>query len=125
MPQRSEPQILADLIRLLTRYESRIEGLKGTREFSPPDDRDARELEEQHELIEQARAALHRHVVAEGKAYLNRPRAPLTLWTGACFAAGSISTGIAMLFGWPVSLCLVTAALIITGASILIDHKHI
>lgn len=84
MPQRSEPQILADLIRLLTRIESEAERLR--REGRPHG-----QLESDCELIEQARAALHRHVVAEGKAYLNRPRAPLNLWTGACFAAGAVA----------------------------------
>lgn len=122
MPQRSEPQILADLIRLLTRLEGQSMVRASDDEISV---RAKKQTADDAELIEQARAALHRHVVAEGKAYLNRPRAPLTLWTGACFAAGALSTGISMLFGWPLSLCLLAALLVITGASILIDHKHL
>jgi hypothetical protein len=117
MPQRSEPQILADLIRLAERFPGYY-GVDCGKAQSEQADADA-------ELIEQARAALHRYVVAEGKAYLSRPRAPLTLWTGACFAAGSIATGVAMLFGWPLTVCISAAMLIVTGASILIDHKHL
>jgi hypothetical protein len=122
MPQRSEPEILADLIRLHSTLESDADAL---RRHEPHDSPLIKRKHEQAELIEQTRAALHRYVVARGKVQLTMPRAPLNLWTGACFAAGSVATGIAMLFGFPLSIALAAALLIITGASILIDHKHL
>lgn len=112
MPSRSEPEILADLIRLHTRLEREDKAL-GLNTAA-----DA-------ELIEQARAALHRYVVARGKLQLTMPAAPLTLWTGACFAAGALGGAAALALAFPPWLPIIAAALSLVGASIIIDRKHL
>ena len=83
---RSEPEILADLIRLCTRLEvqadaHRIDG----------HDKAAIEAASDAELVEEARAALHKHTLAAGKAKLAAPdRAPIDWWAIYCISVGTI-----------------------------------
>lgn len=64
--QRSEPEILADLIRLHDRNERRL--VEESLPAGVPHTKTVVELREENDLIEQARAALHKYVVAAGKA---------------------------------------------------------
>lgn len=70
MTQRDEPQILADLIRMADRYERDAEFFQATTMRHDPER--AQTLRDDAELIEQARAALHRHVVRAGKRQMQR-----------------------------------------------------
>lgn len=97
MTERSETEILADLIRLLTRIEPNG-GLATAADA---------------ELIEQARAALHRYVVAAGKgdlASMARPRklSDTPIWFFSLVIATGFSVG-ALVYGSPQLPLLVVA----------------
>jgi hypothetical protein len=77
--KRDEPQILADLIRLHTRMERAAEQLHGAHPESIDGVR-RMQLEGDMELIEQARAALHKYVVAAGRKQLDRKRGAIIPW---------------------------------------------
>ena len=83
---RDEPQILADLIRLLTQAET-----SGGSKITAAD----------AELIEEARRALHRYVKDAGRKTLagQVERAPMNWWASLCVSTGFVVG--ALVYGWP------------------------
>ncbi len=68
MSKRDEPTILADLIRFAERIDANIRNATSSGKLHK-----AEELERDYQLVEEARAALHRYVVAQGKRDIARP----------------------------------------------------